>query len=153
MQNSYHTGDFTIRSFVFEEFPNLIKDGEVSVVALLAKRTFWEKVTILHAEFHRPADKALPDRYSRHYYDVAMLAQSPIRDEALADMALLDQVVTHKQTFYPSGWAHYAAAYPGSLRLLPAPERMLAFGNAITASMDVMLFGEPPTNSATLSKR
>jgi hypothetical protein len=99
-------GDFTIRSFVSEEFPKLIKDGDVSVVALLAKRTFWEKATILHAEFHRPADKALPDRYSRHYYDVAMLAQGPIRAEALADMALLDQVVIHKQTFYPSGWAH-----------------------------------------------
>jgi hypothetical protein len=45
-----HDG-FTIRSFVVEEFPALTPDGGVSVVALLAKRTFWEKVTILHAEF------------------------------------------------------------------------------------------------------
>jgi hypothetical protein len=41
---------FTVRSFVAEEFPKLIADADVSVVALLAKRTFWEKVTILHAE-------------------------------------------------------------------------------------------------------
>ena len=136
-------GDFTIRSFVFEEFPKLMQDGAVKVVALLAKRTFWEKVTILHAEFHRPADKALPDRYSRHYYDVAMLALGPIRADALADMALLDQVVTHKQTFYPSGWAHYAAAHPSTLRLLPAPERMVALERDYR-SMGVMLFGEPP---------
>jgi Nucleotidyl transferase AbiEii toxin, Type IV TA system len=136
-------GDFIIRSFVAEEFPNLMADGDVPVVALLAKRTFWEKVTILHAEFHRPADKALPDRYSRHYYDVAMLAQGPIRAEALADMELLDQVVTHKQTFYPSTWAHYAAAHPGSLHLLPAPERVVALERDYR-SMGVMLFGEPP---------
>jgi len=71
------------------------------VVALLAKRIFWEKVTILHAEFFPPADKSLPDRYSRHYYNVAMLAEGPIRTEVLADMDLLDQAVRHKQTFYP----------------------------------------------------
>ncbi len=75
-------GNFIIRSFVTEEFPKLIAEGDVPVTALLAKRTFWEKATILHAEFHRPADKALPDRYSRHYYDVALLAQGPIRAEA-----------------------------------------------------------------------
>ena len=140
-------GDFTIRSFVSEEFPDLMKDGDVAVVALLAKRTFWEKVTILHAEFHRPSDKPLPDRYSRHYYDVAMLAQSSIRNEALADIALLDQVVIHKQTFYPSGWAHYAAAKPGSLHLLPAPERVIALERDYR-NMGVMLFGEPPPFAA-----
>jgi hypothetical protein len=35
---------------------------------------------------HRPAEKRLPGRYSRHYYDVAMLAQSAIRAEALANV-------------------------------------------------------------------
>ena len=42
---------------------------DVPVVALLAKRTFWEKATILHAEYFRAHDKALPDRYSRHWMD------------------------------------------------------------------------------------
>jgi hypothetical protein len=136
-------GDFTIRSFVSEEFPKLIADGDVLVVALLAKRTFWEKVTILHAEFHRPANKALPDRYSRHYYDVAMLANGPIRAEALADMELLDLVVRHKQTFYPLAWANYAASHPGSLHLLPVPERVVALERDYR-NMGGMLFGEPP---------
>jgi hypothetical protein len=36
---------FTIRSFVGEEFPALVPGGEIGVVALLAKRTFWEKAT------------------------------------------------------------------------------------------------------------
>ncbi len=83
---------FTIRSFVAEEFPNLVPDGEVEVIALLAKRTFWEKATILHAEYYRPPEKSIPDRYARHFYDVAMLSQGPIRAEALADMELLAQV-------------------------------------------------------------
>jgi hypothetical protein len=134
---------FTICSFAAEEFPNLVTDVDVDVVALVGKRTFWEKATILHAEYHRPPEKPLLERYSRHYYDVAMLAQGPIRAEALADMPLLAQVVRHKETFYPSAWAQYARASPGSLRLLPADSRRAALERDYR-SMGVMIFGEPP---------
>jgi hypothetical protein len=135
--------NFTIRSFAAEEFPNVVADGDVAVVALLAKRTFWEKATILHAEYYRPPEKPLPDRYSRHYYDVAMMAQGPIRSEALSDTALLAQVVRHKETFYPSGWAHYELAVPGSFRLMPREERLTALERDYR-NMGVMIFGEPP---------
>jgi hypothetical protein len=134
---------FTIRSFAAEEFPNLVTDVDIDVVALLAKRTFWEKATILHAEYYRPPEKPLLQRYSRHYYDIAMLAQGPIRAEALADMPLLSQVVRHKETFYPSAWAQYSRASRGSLRLLPAEARRAALERDYR-SMGVMIFGEPP---------
>lgn len=134
---------FTIRSFVAEEFPKVVEDVEISLSALLAKRTFWEKATILHAEYYRPTEKSLPTRYSRHYYDVARMAQGPIGAEALADPALLADVVRHKQTFYPSGWARYDVARPGSLRLVPADARRTALERDYR-SMGVMLFGEPP---------
>ena len=134
---------FTVRAFAAEEFPAVFTEPEVAVTSLLAKRTFWEKATILHAEFYRPPEKALPDRYSRHYYDLAMLAQSPVRGEALADLALLDQVVNHKQTFYPSGWAKYDLARVGSLRLVPTEERRAALERDYR-SMSVMIFGQPP---------
>jgi hypothetical protein len=134
---------FTIRSFAAEEFPNVVVDGDVGVVALLAKRTFWEKATILHAEYHRAPEKLLPERYSRHYYDVAMLAQGPIRAEALADFTLLADVVKHKETFYPSAWAQYELARPGSLHLVPTPERLAALKRDYR-NMGVMIFGKPP---------
>ena len=134
---------FRIRSFAAEEFPKLVADGDVTVVTLLAKRTFWEKATILHAEYYRPPEKPLPDRYSRHYYDVALLAQGPIRSEALAEMTLLPQVVRHKETFYPSGWTRYDLARAGSLRLLPAKDRIRALEQDYR-NMGVMIFGEPP---------
>jgi hypothetical protein len=136
--------NFKIRSFVGEEFPKLIAVVDVPVVALLAKRTFWEKATILHAEYFRPLDKPLPDRYSRHYYDVAMMAKGPIKAEALADLPLLAQVVKHKETFYPSGWARYDVASPGSFHVAPAKERIDALQRDYK-NMAPMVFGEPPT--------
>jgi Nucleotidyl transferase AbiEii toxin, Type IV TA system len=136
--------NFKIRSFVGEEFPKLIAVVDVPVVALLAKRTFWEKAKILHAEYFRPLDKPLPDRYSRHYYDVAMMAKGPIKAEALADLPLLAQVVKHKETFYPSGWARYDVASPGSFHVAPAKERIDALQRDYK-NMAPMVFGEPPT--------
>lgn len=142
---------FTIRSFTGEEFPNVVKDRDISVKALLAKRTFWEKGTILHAEYHRPSDKALPDRYSRHYYDVAMMADGKIRQEAFADKELLAQVVKHKETFYPSGWARYDLAKPGSLRLVP-PEGRLKPLEQDYKKMSVMIFGEQPPFDSVMDR-
>jgi hypothetical protein len=137
-----HDG-FTIRSFAAEEFSQVVADGDVGVVALLAKRTFWEKATILHAEYYRPPEKPLPHRYSRHYYDVAMLAQGPIRADALAHRDLLAQVVRHKETFYPSGWARYDLARPGSFRLVPVENRVAALERDYR-NTGVMMFGDPP---------
>ena len=129
--------------FAAEEFPNVVVDRDVDVVALLAKRIFWEKGTILHAEYYRSAEKPLPDRYSRHYYDVSMLAQGPIRADALADGELLERVVRHKETFYPSGWARYDLARVGTLHLLPREDRLEALKRDYR-NMGAMIFGEPP---------
>lgn len=142
-------GEFTIQSFVAEQFPTLMPESKVSVVALLAKRTFWEKVTILHAEYHRPAEKSLPGRYSRHYYDVAMLAQGSVKEEALSDLGLLQQVVAHKMTFYPSSWARYDLAQVGTLRITPREDRLASLRQDYR-DMATMIFGEPPAFDSIL---
>jgi hypothetical protein len=140
---------FFIRSFAATQFPNLFESPEVEVNALLAKRTFWEKATILHAEYHRPADKPLPGRYSRHYYDVAMLTRGRFRTEALSDIALLAQVVRHKQKFYPAAWARYDLAVPGSLRLIPQAHRIAALRQDYR-DMAAMIFGAVPAFESLL---
>jgi Nucleotidyl transferase AbiEii toxin, Type IV TA system len=94
-------------------------------------------------------EKQILDRYSRHYYDVSMLANGPIRAEALSDMPLLAQVVRHKETFYPSGWARYDLAHPGTLRLVPREERLAALERDYR-NMGVMIFGEPPAFNSIL---
>ncbi|MFM7930229.1 MAG: nucleotidyl transferase AbiEii/AbiGii toxin family protein, partial [Pirellula sp.] len=67
------TGHHPIRPWIADELPNAFEDWGCDVVALELDRTFWEKATILHAEYHRPANKATPDRFSRHYADTAAL--------------------------------------------------------------------------------
>jgi hypothetical protein len=99
-------------------FP-MIQFPEGEFVAVLSPvRTFWEKATILHAEYHRPEPRAA-DRIARHWYDMAMLATHPIRERALNELDMLEQVADYKDRIYPSGWASYDTARLETLRLVP----------------------------------
>ncbi len=133
---------FAIRPYAANHFPGVFKRAECHVPTILAKRTFWEKATILHQEAHRAQDRPMPPRYSRHYYDLAWLAQSGVKTEALADLALLDEVVSFKQRFYPSAWARYELAVPGSLRLVPPAFRLPELEKDF-AAMQAMIFDKP----------
>ena len=115
---------FNIQSYASQYFPDIFKKAKCDVYAIVAKRTFWEKATILHQEFHRVQEKSLPLRYSRHYYDLAIMAKSPVKDEALSDMQLLKEVVEFKKKFYPSAWANFDEAKQGTLKLVPPSYRV-----------------------------
>lgn len=141
--------DARIVPYVAEEFPDLFAAPECTVKTLSAERTFWEKATILHAEHHRPAGKALGERISRHYYDLAMLARSPVRARALEQIELLEAVANHKTHFFRAAWAKYDEARPGSLRLLPSEDLRSAL-QADYAKMGEMIFGEPPSFDSVL---
>jgi hypothetical protein len=88
------------------------------VVVLAAERTFWEKATLIHAACNRPVPEGL-NRYSRHWYDLAMLARHDCGRRAKTDIALLRDVVELKNTFYWSGFSNYSKCLSGELNLIP----------------------------------
>ncbi len=131
--------DRIIISYVAEELPQILP-AVIPVRALAARRTFWEKATILHAEYHRPLGKASGERLSRHYSDLAQMAETDIESEALADLPLLERVRSHKSAFYTAPWASYETAVPGRLHLVPRPERLTEL-HADYRGMSEMFFG------------
>ena len=113
--------------------------------AIDAERTFWEKATILHHEAHRPQDSVVPERYSRHYYDLCLMAaDESLRASALGRLELLNDVVIFKKKFYPRGWANYDTAVRGTLRLVP-PDRVLRAMEKDYGAMQEMIFGRCPS--------
>jgi hypothetical protein len=130
-----------ITPYAAQEFPAAFRAPAVAVKVLAVTRTFWEKATLLHAEYHRPSTKTMPPRLSRHYYDLARLIVAGVGEQAVAHLELLQRVVDHKTVFFPSGWARYAEAHRGSLRLVPVPGRTPALA-ADYDSMREMFFGE-----------
>ena len=134
-------GDYQVRSYAAEEFPDLFTRPACSVRTLEAVRTFWEKATLLHAEYHRQPPKV--ERLSRHYYDLAELARSNIRDKALGGLDLLTHVARHKKKFFRAAWANYDEARPGSLHLVPHAELHAGLQHDYER-MREMFFDEPP---------
>lgn len=137
----FPTSEFEISPFAAQQFPDLFETSICKVKAVLAERTFWEKVTILHQEANRSEDKKMPLRYSRHYYDLAMMANSEVKEKALNDLTLLNSVIEFKQKFYPCNWAKYQEALPGTLKLIP-PEFRYKELKADYKAMRNMIFGD-----------
>lgn len=119
-----------------------LDEGLDEVVAMEVERTFWEKATILHAEFHRPSGQPIGDRFSRHYSDLAELWRQPAGAAALARFDLLEQVVQFKSRFFSSSWANYGEAKRGTLRLSPAIHRETELRQDY-AKMEPMFLGRP----------
>lgn len=137
--------EHTITPYAAETFPDQFDAPQCSVRAIDAERTFWEKATILHHEAHRPEDSVIPERYSRHYYDLCLMAaDETLKASALGKMELLEDVVAFKKKFYPRGWANYDAAKPGTLKLIP-PERVLKAMEKDYVAMQEMIFGRCPS--------
>lgn len=91
-----------------------------------------------------------PTRYSRHYYDIYCMMNSPVKSEALADSELLDKVVAFKEKFYRCPWARYEDAKIGTIKLMP-PERNYAVLRDDYEHMQNMIFGQKPSFDTILN--
>ena len=135
---------FRISPYCAEEFPSLFSQPTCHVQVIKAERTFWEKVTILHHEAFRPEGNPQPAPDPRHYYDLARMAQSAVKEAAFTNLDLLKSVVASKDRFYPRGWARYDLARPGTMKLIPAAH-VLSTLKRDYDEMQIMIYGERPS--------
>ena len=145
------TGHHSIRPWLADVLPSAFPDWRCDVVALEIERSFWEKATILHMEYHRPAGKPTPDRFSRHYADTASLAVHPAAQMAVDQHDLRSRVVAWKSRFFGSSWANYDLAIPGTFRLVPPDERQPELRRDYQAMRDMYLT-EPVSFDEILSR-
>lgn len=108
-----------IEPYAATYYPKIFEQKDSAILTVAPERTFWEKATILHHKANRPEYLEMPQRYSRHYYDLYCMSMTPVKDEAFARADLLKTVVDFKMKFYPRAWAHYPEAVPPILKLLP----------------------------------
>jgi len=137
-------GIFEITPYTAEYYPQFFEKNSAKAVTILAERTFWEKATILHQQ--AMMEKISP-RYSRHYYDLAQMTRNEVKQRALADLALLKEVITFKQQFYKQSKARYELAIPGSFKLIPSDDCLRVLRDDYN-KMKEMIFGVPPSFEA-----
>ena len=115
------------RHEIFPDIAALTPDLDypaATVTVLSPARTFWEKATLIHVECHRRRLAAGPERLSRHWFDLTCLARHDAGRSALADRALLEDVVRHKTVFFNASYANYGDCLDGRLRLVPDEDQL-----------------------------
>lgn len=94
-----------------------------SVPTIDAERTFWEKVLILHGQRSGfDGEQRIPEerhKVSRHYYDVAQIADTEVADQALANPELLERARKQELLLFRAAWKRIEEAKPGSFRIVP----------------------------------
>jgi hypothetical protein len=139
-----------IRPYLADRFEQLFDQPDKSIKVLAARRTFWEKATILHAESSRPANEPMPPRLARHAYDLHQLMTSAIGKTALEEIELLARVAKHKAFFYPQAGVDYEQAYSGDLKIVPEGPRKNEFEKDYQDMRDFFM-GDPPHFDAVLN--
>ena len=137
------TGTYPVRPLIPDALPQEFAGWSAQVTALELQRTFWEKATILHAEYHRPAQQPTPARYARHYFDMVRLLAHPRAARFLAEHDQCARVVDSKRWVFARTWARYDLAAPGSFRLVPPDWRQAALAQDY-GTMRPMFLSEPP---------
>lgn len=135
--------DAPVTPYLAEIFHRAFQKPSCQVHVLQPVRTFWEKATILHAEFHGETNKPLRPRLSRHYYDLAQLLHHGIGQKAAENPELLRHVAEHKAVFFRSARAQYDKARKGSLKLTPNLSRQQELERDYR-DMQEMFFKDPP---------
>ncbi|MDR2880723.1 MAG: nucleotidyl transferase AbiEii/AbiGii toxin family protein, partial [Azoarcus sp.] len=117
-------------------------------LVMTAERTFWEKATAMHV--YCLQGRLRSERYSRHWYDLAAIANSPYFASALTDRILARQVAEHKSAFFVEKDAqgekiNYYLAVMGATRLVPEGETFTALERDYRAMLeDGLLSGDQP---------
>lgn len=144
-------GRHRVRPWLAAILPPPLLEMGCDVVVLQVERAFWEKATILHAEHHRDPKSPMPSRYSRHYADVAALADRAETENALVDDTLRKRVVDWKARFFVRSWARYDLAKPGTFRLVPPEARLAELARDYQEMLDMFL-DTPMSFQAILEK-
>ncbi len=123
------------------EIPTLLEESQITGNVLTPDRTFWEKVTAVHAESFRQSTSQF---FSRHYSDIAAMLRTKIGQSAARDFAMLESVRSFKDVYYHARWAHYDLAKPGSLIVIPNADKLRDLSRDYR-TMRQMFLSDPPS--------
>lgn len=124
-------------------------------LVMAAERTFWEKATAAHVYCRQ--GRLRGNRYSRHWYDLAAMADSGHAKTAIADRLLAHAVAEHKSMFFAEKDSKrnpidYKAAIDTEIQLIPEGGALKALEKDYTAMLgDGLLSTHQPSFSEIIS--
>ena len=127
-------------------------DSPTSVPTVLPKRTFLEKVFLLHEEFQKPISNIRVARLSRHLYDIERLIDTEHCISAMSDKELYESIVTHRKLFNPIRGIDYANHSPAKIDFIPPKEIIGEWEKDYSTMRESMIYGETLSFEALIKR-
>ena len=132
-----------IISIVSSEFSELpFAEKEITIPVVSPKRTFLEKIFLLHEEFQKETKFIRVERMSRHLYDLEKLMDSAHGIEALKDTVLYAIIVEHRKNFNAIRGIDYANHIPESINIIPPEETIKEWEKDYKTMQESMFYGD-----------
>lgn len=132
-----------IISMVSDEFRELpFAETEITIPVVSPKRTFLEKIFLLHEEFQKETQFIRVERMSRHLYDLEKLMDTIHGTEALKDIELYNTIVAHRKNFNAIRGIDYAKHNPQLINILPPEATINEWGKDYKTMQESMFYGD-----------
>ena len=142
-----------INSILSVNFPKLNFATDAFVIpTVLPKRTFLEKIFLLHEEFSQEPEKIRIDRLSRHLYDLVRLMDTEHGIAALQDKELYTNIVAHREQFNPLRGLDYGNHTPDKIKIIPPENVIKDYENDYAEMTKFMIYGETLTFDELIKK-
>ncbi len=131
-----------IISMVSQEFKKLpFAETEIIIPVVSPKRTFLEKIFLLHEEFQKDTKFIRVERMSRHLYDLEKLMDTIHGTEALKNVALYNIIVQHRKKFNAIRGIDYANHSPKLINIVPSEETIKGWEKDYKTMQESMFYG------------
>ncbi len=135
--------DVLIDSLIDSAVPGAVfAEPKFPVRAVLPKRTFLEKIFLLHEEFAKGEGQIRVERMSRHLYDVHRMLHTSIAEEALSDQNLYNTVIEHRKTFIGLKGFDYSTLSKPTLTFIPPESVRNEWKKDYETMQEEMIYGE-----------
>jgi len=131
-----------IQSIISAQYPEAnFSEQPFSVPTVVPKRTFLEKIFLLHEEFQKQSDKIRTDRMSRHHYDLEKLMDTNHGIDALKDKELYKIIVNHRSKFNLIRGINYDLHSPDNISIIPPESKLIEWEKDYKAMRENMIYG------------
>lgn len=132
-----------INSILSEYMPGLPWSGSsFPVFSVHPKRTFLEKIFLLHEEFLKPIGEVNFNRMSRHLYDIERMMDTKYASTLLSDFKYFETIILHRKKFIFKQGVDYDTHYPQTLSFLPPEEIQDDYEKDYNQMREQMIYGE-----------
>lgn len=123
-----------------------------NVVVVEPRKTFLEKIFLLHEEFGKP-DKAKirTERMSRHLYDLVKMANTSAGADALADHELYNHLIQHREWYSRISWVDYDTLKHSTVSFLPGSDILADYASDYKTMQEEMIHEDSITFTELIS--